>query len=63
MELIGARTNSSLNEVRESDSIGLGVTDHYPLEQELELLYPSTSTENTNIAERHVRSKLLSTIH
>ena len=63
MELIGVRIDSLLNEVRESDNTVLGVTEHYPLEQELELLYPSTSTENTNIAERHVQSKLLSTIH
>jgi len=63
MELIGARIDSLLSEVRESDNIELSVTEHYPLKQELELTYQSTSTENANIAERHVRPKLLSTIH
>ncbi len=36
MELIGARIDSLLNEVRESDNIELGVTENYPLKQELE---------------------------
>ena len=45
MELIGARIDSLLNEVRESDNIELGVTENYPLKQELELTYQSTSTK------------------
>lgn len=63
MELIGVKIDSLLNEVRESDNIELDVKEHYPLKQELELTFQSTSTKNVNIAERHVRSKLLSTIH
>jgi putative salt-induced outer membrane protein YdiY len=61
MELIDARIDSLLKEVRESDNIELDVTEHFPLKQELELTYQSTSTENANITERHVGSKLLST--
>jgi len=63
MELIGVRIDSLLNEVRESDNIELDVKEHYPLKQELELTFQSTSTKNVNIVERHVWSKLLSTIH
>ena len=63
MELVGAKIDSLLNDVRESDNIELGITEHNPLKQELELTYQSTSTENANIAERHVRPELLSTIH
>ncbi len=63
MELIDARINSLLKEVRESDNIELDITEHFPSKQELELTYQSTSTENANITERHVRSKLLSTSH
>ena len=63
MELIGVRIDSLLNEVRESDNIEQDVKEHYSLKQELELTFQSTSTENVNIGERHVWSKLLSTIH